>query len=565
MPQLDIAESDKTPGKNWRPATVFLAALHQLGWAENISAEQLAELLTIPESIEPAGINQYSTPSLANRCWLARVTQWQLDGQCILTPLGQQRIALLCECGWIVADDWPRTVNGLAQCWLGERFYIAKSGLLQIPVAYTTFVSSQLGRNKLRLPDWPELLDRGLRWVARDQQPVLLAKGTTLFEATKQFARLAGIPAIQLVLPTALRKSTTTTANWLAATLHQLSRAPADGICGNSVYLSPEISCEQVNADFECLPVQDRAVMCLADRLLVFHIRPNGHVASLLERRLKDGRFPTGSVFLLIAKSNRDNNFQASDADWAGWLDRGAVGWLVPQSDVSYLQAWSGCHVAQSLENTSVHQLCLPLSELSSGECDVGWRYLSHCTRGTAGPMPDESRESHIIRLWQNGRSQPVHPMQTLMQILREGRLRAASSLNRSGHPTVSLSAVPLHKLLERRRFRPHLGRWDWEPYGILFPRTGLPHAQPVIYGSEADYENLAPAQQAFFQPVDGVQDWSIEQEWRVVGDLDFRFAALHHCVLVFVRSRQEALHLARRFSYPVAWVDSSKFDRCSR
>ncbi len=81
----------------------------------------------------------------------------------------------------------------------------------------------------------------------------------------------------------------------------------------------------------------------------------------------------------------------------------------------------------------------------------------------------------------------------------------------------VCFSALPLKELLQRRCFRPQLGRWDYEPYGIAIrlsvaKRLGI---QPVIYGDTKD-RALLPAEDQFrFHPIGKTFDWREEREWR--------------------------------------------------
>jgi hypothetical protein len=121
---------------------------------------------------------------------------------------------------------------------------------------------------------------------------------------------------------------------------------------------------------------------------------------------------------------------------------------------------------------------------------------------------------------------------------------------------------VPLVELLSRRQFRSHLGRWDWEPYGILVRREALERlgARQVIYGDEAEYKQLADQDKPYFQPrgmknTRNNQDWSSEREWRLLGDLIFAELP-SESILVFVGTRTEAQQIARRCQWPVVWKE---------
>ena len=165
----------------------------------------------------------------------------------------------------------------------------------------------------------------------------------------------------------------------------------------------------------------------------------------------------------------------------------------------------------------------------------------------------------------QRGRVLPAsvvwRPLETLSYLCQEGRLRGTASMTRTAERCVSFSAVPLVPLLTRRTFRSHLGRWDWEPYGLLIRRDALQAigARHVIYGDESDYACLHSHQQPFFQPQQrkGEQqhEWSEEREWRVLGDVDLRMLP-NNSVIAFVRSQREARQFARYCNWPVLWLE---------
>ena len=101
------------------------------------------------------------------------------------------------------------------------------------------------------------------------------------------------------------------------------------------------------------------------------------------------------------------------------------------------------------------------------------------------------------------------------------------------------------------------MNRWDWEPYGLVFCRQSLCKlgARPVTYGDEALFAKLPREEHPFFQPFgkDSL-GWQVEQEWRLLGDLNLRLLP-RLSVAVFVRSEAEAVQLSRASPWPVLWV----------
>ena len=194
---------------------------------------------------------------------------------------------------------------------------------------------------------------------------------------------------------------------------------------------------------------------------------------------------------------------------------------------------------------------------------DDAWPYLVHCTRGTVGPFPEESLESFRERVWLRGDAVALQPLETLARICRERRLRSTCGITRTATPCVSFSAVPLVPLLRRRTFQAHLGRWDWEPYGLLICLQPLidAGAAPVIYGSQAEFLKLPTEKQPLFQPDHRKSGkshkaaWTEEREWRVLHDVDLRSLPLDS-VRVFTRTRREAEQLAQHAAWPVLWAE---------
>jgi hypothetical protein len=121
----------------------------------------------------------------------------------------------------------------------------------------------------------------------------------------------------------------------------------------------------------------------------------------------------------------------------------------------------------------------------------------------------------------------------------------------------VSFTAVPLEKLHTLRVFRPHRGRWDFEPYGICIDLDHLRRlgVRPVTY---VDRPGGAPSVDAWLQQrartvtTGGVViDWSVEREWRHLGDLNLRTIP-GHAICLFVPSAAEARALRRVAGWPV-------------
>jgi hypothetical protein len=152
--------------------------------------------------------------------------------------------------------------------------------------------------------------------------------------------------------------------------------------------------------------------------------------------------------------------------------------------------------------------------------------------------------------------------METLLQILAEMRLRASGRWTRDHRPVVSLTAQPLAVWPKLRSFRPHLGRWDFEPCGLGLSREVILHlgGRPVVYGDELTYRELAAGEHTFFQlnsssGPNRLIDWTIEREWRVPDDIDLRLFGVRDA-FVFVPTRKAAETAAKLSRWPVYLAD---------
>ncbi len=467
----------------------------------------------------------------------------------------------LLQAGISLRLGWPRGQGEAVDEWLGRRFYLSASRNFSSNERFVSLVSSQLGRHGGKLPNWPSLVDAALQNARRDRERPLILPGTSLSEATQQFSMRADLQSLSVQFD-----DRTTIGHWLNDLLNELELAYAERSlestaqrCLSKLRLSPPAS-QPSATELDTLPLQDRVAFALADRIIAIHVRSNGKIAELAERRLADDRFPTGSVYI----ASTIGQHSSRQPDFESWLERGAVGWLLqePTQQPDHCLA----HCRKYASDPFTQSLCwqMPAPWLENSSNDAEWPYLAHCTRGNSGPLPDETLEQFRDRAWGAGSIPNSHPLSTLQQILNDQRVRGSPWLTRSQQPCVSFSAVPLAELLSRRQFRSHLGRWDWEPYGVLVRRDVLQQfgARPVVYGDDAGYKLLAEDDKPYFQPLGkknsrnqhgNNQDWSVEREWRLFGDLDLT-ELLCDSIVVFVATKKEAQQVARRCQWPVIW-----------
>lgn len=289
------------------------------------------------------------------------------------------------------------------------------------------------------------------------------------------------------------------------------------------------------------IPISDRAVVMMADRVFAVEVRRGGKIDALLNARLGCPKVPSASTYLPIHIGESGQN---SGIDHREWLGKGAVGWIVQDDESS--KCLSSC---RRLVPQTLKQPILGLTKMNEAT-----DFFVHCTRSRSGPWPDQTlaqfHDEIIQAPWQSWPS----PFQSLERILLQQRLIATNNFRRGDLSTVCFSAKPLRQLLGMRRYQSHIGRWDWEPYGIMIRREWLLErgVREVKYISHQEAKKRSPIELAYSQIVNSdATDWSVEQEWRLEGDL--RLAEIPSSkALVFVPTFEEARALQSYSRWPI-------------
>ncbi len=553
----------------------FVKALDQLGLvASNLSPE-----------VENLGLSFVDNSQL-NSCWFRKALHFhQHSNDKPLTPKCVALFKSFVAAGLTLRSHWPRSWHTSVEAWIGARFYFSTSANLHPATHFASIVSSQIGRHGSRLPNWPRLADAALQQAQLHRDRPLIVHGTSLSQAVEQFSQRAGLDYVQLQTSTADSANSnevhsSAVEHWLAMLITEMQTAANSTALDhftanlkNQIRLSPALhtnsdcsamsaspsGAERLDEQMEKLrsaPLQDRLAFSLADRVQVLHVRRSGTIEKLLNARLNDKLYPVASVFIASLYGDRVGN-TAFNLDLQKWLDKGAVGWLLPEvrTAVTIPVCQHLCQHRRSRESPYVQSLYAPMPRWWQSVTDNAWHYLVHCTRGGTGPLPNESLECYWDRIWRQGSATDSSPYETLVQILSDGKLLANTKLTRTDQPCISFSQVPLVQLLDRRRFRSHLGRWDWEPFGLMIRRDALESfgARPVAYGTEQDFRQLPDDDKPFFQPLGKTpsNDWSVECEWRLLGDLHLNQLPLD-AVTVFVDNLQQAQRIARCSQWPV-------------
>lgn len=268
-----------------------------------------------------------------------------------------------------------------------------------------------------------------------------------------------------------------------------------------SVRILPEGA---ANAEVE----RDRAIMDVADIVIAVAVRAGGHMESLLRARLEAGR-----RLEVVFPCDDGPHFRGNRK----LLELGA-----PPVDEHLLQV-----AREYLDSRPIEE-----HTLDWGSFFPEWRTsplarptLAHFTRSADGPWPGQARWEYLEDLWHGGLRARRDGAAALWRILQSSTLKASSRLIRGRHPVVSFTAVSPERIGELYRYRPHLIRWDFEPFGVVFDRDWLAkrNVHPVKYLPEASFRTLSPDEKPWFQKHEPPGcDYTMEEEWRHLGDLDF-------------------------------------------
>ncbi len=269
---------------------------------------------------------------------------------------------------------------------------------------------------------------------------------------------------------------------------------------------------------------RDGLAILFADRVDVAYVRRGGTVLRWLHERLEAD--DVANVHVAVTPGN-----QAVAQDL---IRRGAIGYWMP--------------LEEPLESAGRSRSAIRCDDAARRSLfDEPDRWLIHSTRARTGPWPGQSTQQfHDWLLLSPPEMTSSSPLETLAEIVRQRRLIGTHQTIRSTSSVVSFSSLPIDHWLARRCYRPQLGRWDAEPYGIAIDRTAaISHGiQSVIYGCDGVFDSLADDEQWRYQAGGKTFDWTQEQEWRANGVVDLaKFG--QYAAIVFVKSADEAGRIA--------------------
>lgn len=270
---------------------------------------------------------------------------------------------------------------------------------------------------------------------------------------------------------------------------------------------------------------RDRHLAAVSQAHLILEIRSGGNFASVLQRQQeRDPRFQ------VIFEPGNKTSANAGNYSLLEKFPGHSRNFRVPQR---VIPAWSITAGDQDFGHVRNH----------SDPNRIDWqKYLFHYARGCAGPWPGESRQEYLLNLLAGEALSGHSALDTLLRILREGRIRAGTKLVRGNEAVISWTSHPPQEMFILRKWNPALVRWTVEPYGLAVGRDYLRSlgAKPAIYGPSKTYSRLPESERYRFQRSEkSGTAWRHEREWRFLGDLVLDRAGKRQG-FVFVRTREE-------------------------
>ena len=432
----------------------------------------------------------------------------------------------------------------VCETWLGQRAYWWPRGVSRS--RRVGIVGSRLKRDPTMQAPILQALRLSMTAIDNLSEQVVASAGTSLYDYVEKAATTFDVPLLRVSTPADRGSSKL----WLDELIQTQSTSDF------GLLLSPDVSpsgsdasprADSVVPALEQLPIRDRILALMSDRLFVLTLRRNGNWWKLLQLGFSIGLWDAGAVRAVVGQG-------LCSEDVASELqDHGAVPWsLIADDDLSLNrdQQHGTVHsVDVSPKPTETYDRSLAeealLAELVRPEPTSEW--LLHWTRAPQTEWAGESRDAHLSSSVLSDAGVDRTTFGTLQRIVDERVVRATPGNNRATVDVVCLSEVPLVTLLAKRVFRSHRGRWDFEHYGIGVRKKRIWSlgGRPVIYGDESVWQTLPEGERPWFQLQQSQTGstpigWTAENEWRLTSGLNLRNLPADD-VFVFCRTKDEA------------------------
>jgi hypothetical protein len=440
--------------------------------------------------------------------------------------------------------------------WLGDRFFCYLNGPPQKRIIAP--VSSRL-KQRLDLERWWfDLLRTLILRCDAAAEMIAVVESTAPFLAASRAALLFGRTLIRFELPSIPTcRCDDDLRCWFSCCLDRIQQAaeqPSDETVEH-ILVSPELHADLTGVDeceseFSGLPLGDRLLFAAADRIQILSCRAKGTVSELMRLHLLD---PDRSSTSLLMACDEKGLFSESAKD----LPDGWVPWILQPTMLPEESTPVFAEAPARISNSPVLDRQDPEASgnrpLSNNPLQKPDDWLLHWTRAAAGPWPGESSEDFLDALILRTETADHSAVTTLLRILSEGFLRASADGIRGSFPVVAFTGVPLHEFRQRRVFRKHRHRFDFEPWGVAIRKSRLMDlgVRPVFYGDDEIWNSLNSEERRFFQKATagGATNNSDEFEWRVADDVDLsQLSQADVCVFV------DSIEAAQLVSFHCPW-----------
>lgn len=435
-------------------------------------------------------------------------------------------------------QEWWIMTTGL----LAARFACFPFGPL--PGTALSLVSSRLPERRDLCSWWYDILRTACARCDPEKEYLLAVPGTTCFQAVVRASELFGIRRVEFELPQDDCASSADSAEWCRSRIEAHRSQTNRNELVTPAILSPQLA---KDIDFRRevdVPLRDALSFDFADRIVVLHSRKNGSVHGLCQHYLKE---PDGKLLMLARTSNQPK----ADSDL---IAEGAIPWLLfddhpsAASDPEVPTVGAVASNAESQVETA--------EPTDDGPIDRPEDWLCHWTRPFRSAWPDQSPDEFLDELILGCQTADRSALAALIRIIQQQKL-IASVARKDERATVSMTAVPLTEFRQRRVFRGHRRRYDFEPYGVAIRKSVLVTrgAKPVQYVEEDQAQSHSNRlyQQPKFDRT-GKIDWSSEREWRLEGSLDLSNVS-DSDVCVFVSNDTERFQLEKFCALPIIVV----------
>lgn len=410
-------------------------------------------------------------------------------------------------------------------------------------------VSSRLSLRLDLEKRWFDLLRTSVLHALEEKQSVVVVRGTATSEIVSRAAVLFGLPMVDCRISDQEVDHSHTLTNWISACIQNVeteAESQRDSIPIFRIWISPRCFVgdhELHEGQSSAPPEADSTAFRVATRTVVLNCRRGGNIHTAIRNHiLQQHNLHCPVIVAADAMQGLSSDEDIKD----GW-----VPWIVdPAKNADTDSSLTRSLIVNAHESTirldrnPRDRTEDPASRSDPLSAPNDW--LCHWTRPAQGPWPEETRNDFLDQLILGCPSADRSALAAVLRMISTGKLKASSAGIRGSYAVVSLTAVPLSEFRQRRVFRKHRHRFDFEPFGIAIRRTCLESigVRPVIYGTDTDWNQLSNDERPFFQKAtrDSSTSNLDEQEWRVQGDIPLSHFGADDVVLFTDLAEQQSM-----------------------